>query len=125
MARTFENLCRFVGGAFESQSLQRYVVNRSLEVKLDGEIGLAKYSRCTPVFFSSSKAFCIAPDDGLLIEFDPIAMEINRSNAPRRLALDRTGQAQRLTRYQPVVEVVAPPVISMLCVMPSITLIMY
>jgi hypothetical protein len=70
---------------FENKTLQRYVVDKALQVKLDGEISIANYAGCTPVFFSETTAYCIDPDDGLLIEFDPTAMEIKREIAAPEL----------------------------------------
>lgn len=61
---------------FEKSSVQRYVVNRSLEIVLDGELSMSAYTGGTPVFFSATEAYFIDVSDGLLIKFNPEAMEL-------------------------------------------------
>jgi hypothetical protein len=84
---------------FELNSLQRYVVDKQLDVQLDGEISLANYSGCTPIFFSDASAYCIDVDDGLLVAFDPTAMEITEElAAPELVRRGYTGEVNRAQR---------------------------
>jgi hypothetical protein len=57
--------------------LQPYVARLDYTVALAGDLSLARYSGDgTPVFFSPTSGYIVDPETGMLIKFNPTAMEI-------------------------------------------------
>jgi len=84
---------------FESKKLQRYVVKPDLSIELAGEFSLAQYAGGTPVFFSATRAYVIDADDGLLIQFNPSAMEITGEiEVPALLRDGYSGNVSRVNK---------------------------